>query len=520
MTSAIPMTLADAAPSARQVGFAACVALLLLAYNALTWPFAARPGPATPGLLTVYQSTVILSDLLTAVLLATQVRHYSRLPLLALAAGYLFTAMVASLHLLSFPGVVTDTGLMGGLQTPNHLWLFWHGGFPVFVLACLVLEGWVGRTAPGKTGAEAGVPAARLLGLTGLGVMALVAGLTALVTVGAPALPDLMSGTDFRRNNETGIGPAILLLCMVTTLALALDCRRSVVRLWLTITMLAFSLDVLATLHAGTRFSVGWYAARGNSLVASILVLLVYLIENSVLVNAHQHALRHLAEANSRLRAAVEQKELLFREGHHRIKNNLQLVQSLLFLQSTRVDGVSRVVLEDTIGRIQAVGSIHDLLYRNTHTEGLDARLYVERLCEALGRSVAGILIHTDVANLRLDPDRAVTLGLVVSEAVLNALKHAFPQGHPGEVFVALQRGPDDIVLSVRDTGAGLPDSFDPARSSGLGARLIAGLASQLQARVEYSRHADGGSIFRMTMPEDALLGQPAGSLSPAPQPA
>lgn len=317
-------TLTDAQPSLLQRRFALVVIALLVLYSLSVLPIASQPGPVWPSFIGIYQAAIIVCDLLTAILLLYQFRILHQVSLLILGTGYLFTALIACTHLLSFPGLFGEQGLIGGPQTTNWLWIIWHGGFPLFVLGyvCAERKGWVAsreRMAMASLLAVCGV-----IGLVGTG--------TLLAT--SHLLPQLISGRNFNRVNESGIGPALALLCLTSLLLIARERGRSVIKLWLAVAMLAFSLDVLHTLHSGARFAVGWYAARGNSFVASIVILTVYVVENGVLLRHWIASSTELAQANAKLfeanralQKALERRQEAEQALHH-AKNKAEEILS------------------------------------------------------------------------------------------------------------------------------------------------------------------------------------------------
>lgn len=293
-------TLSDAEPSSPQRRLALAIMAGLILYSAAVLPFASQPGPEAPSFIGIYQTAVIICDLLTAVLLLFQFRHFRHTGVLVLGAGYLFTGLIAIVHMLSFPGLLAPQGLIGGPQTTNWLWIIWHGSFPLFVLGYLLVDrtGWVVKQ-----------PQVRRVGWTAVGVVAALLGIASTLAI-TEWLPPLISGGNFNRINETGIGGGLVLLCLAVLALTVRERGRSVIRLWLMVAMLAFGLDVFHTLNSGARFAVGWYAARGNSFVASILVLAVFVIENGILLRHWVLSSTQLAETNAKLlraNAALEQ---------------------------------------------------------------------------------------------------------------------------------------------------------------------------------------------------------------------
>ena len=226
----------------------------------------------------VYQSALVVNDLITAVLLFGQFAILRSRALLVLASGYLFTALMAASHALTFPGLFSATGLLGaGPQTTAWLYMFWHGGFPLVVGAYALLkdEGHQ-ATLPTRHSSVAVLSA-------GAAVLAAVCGLTLLATLAQHALPAIMQGNRYTPAMVTIVSSVWAL----SLLALAMLWRRrphSVLDVWLMVVMSAWLFDIAlsAVLNAG-RFDVGFYAGRIYGLLAASFVLLVLLIEHGLL---------------------------------------------------------------------------------------------------------------------------------------------------------------------------------------------------------------------------------------------
>ncbi len=214
-------------------------------------------------------SSVIIVELLTAYLLYTQFR-ISRTPSVAvLATTYLFSALVAIPHFLTFPGVFSETGyLNAGPQTAVWYWVFWHGGFPAGILLYLFSEKFFGKKQlTGKQGKWLAV------GLVTF-VLMLISGFHLLSTQYAGLLPAIISKNNYRILITSGIGPTLLVLNAIALAGMVgLTRGKSTAQLWLCVAVLASLLDVSVTLAAGSRYSLGWYMARLNSFVSASIVL-------------------------------------------------------------------------------------------------------------------------------------------------------------------------------------------------------------------------------------------------------
>jgi PAS domain S-box-containing protein len=205
--------------------------------------------------------------------------------------------------------------------------------------------------------------------------------------------------------------------------------------------------------------------------------------------------------AEERLRTTLREKEVLLEEVQHRVKNNLQVITSLLGLQARSIkDPAIRKKFEESRYRIQAMAVLHEILYESVSLDEIDFADYIRRLAEHLVRSYgASGRIRMQV---RLDPlychrDVASPCGLIVNELLSNAFKYAFPGGNSGEVRIELRREPEGTIhLLVGDDGIGLPRGLDWEKSPTLGLRLVRTLARQIEARVETI--GNQGTVFSM----------------------
>ena len=211
-------------------------------------------------------------------------------------------------------------------------------------------------------------------------------------------------------------------------------------------------------------------------------------------------------KAEQQIRDSLEEKEVLLKEIHHRVKNNLQIISSLLHLQAARLDDETLLnAFEDSQHRIRSMALIHEELYKSADLARIDFRGYVERLVDNLvdAFGVGGrISVTLDMDTSLLTIDRAIPMGLIVNELVSNALKYAFPDGRRGEVRIELRIGPDSdaFSLSVIDDGVGTPADISLDTPDSLGLRLVSSLVGQLKARFVLDR--GDGSAFRVLRAE------------------
>jgi len=209
-----------------------------------------------------------------------------------------------------------------------------------------------------------------------------------------------------------------------------------------------------------------------------------------------------IKEAEENLRRSLSEKELLLREVHHRVKNNLQIISSLLNLQSLGTEGKEvRDVLMESQGRIKVMAMIHEHLYRSESLASINFRDYVERLVEDIIISHGtGIRKVIEVDDIKPDIDTAIPLGLIINELVTNSVKYAFPDG-TGTVTVRIRSHDDEVSLVVADDGVGLPEDIEPENTDTLGLSLVSILTAQLDGTLTIRR--DHGTEFRISFPAE-----------------
>jgi signal transduction histidine kinase len=278
---------------AREHRFALAVVAVSAAIFAAAVPFAKVQLAPVWAFIPAYESALIVNDLITAVLLFGQFGFLRSRALLVLASGYLFTAFIAVAHALTFPGVFAPTGLLGaGPQSTAWLYMFWHGGFPLLVLAYALLK-------------DPGHETNRMRGRAGVAivfsiavVLVIVCGLTLLATMGQQSLPAIMQGNRYTPA-MIGVVSSVSLFSVIALFALWRRRPHTVLDLWLMVVMCAWFFDIAlsAVFNAG-RFDLGFYAGRIYGLLAASFVLLMLLIENSKLygrlAEAHDKHARRL----------------------------------------------------------------------------------------------------------------------------------------------------------------------------------------------------------------------------------
>lgn len=210
-------------------------------------------------------------------------------------------------------------------------------------------------------------------------------------------------------------------------------------------------------------------------------------IKQALISKARDDAEAEVQASRDRYAALAAEREVLLREVNHRVGNSLQIIASLLHLQanSSSEDHV-KVALTNAMGRVAAVAQVHRRLYTSHDLNSVLLNQYLEALLEDLRRSAEGnrmSRLTLKAEAVEIDPDRAVAIGIIVNELVMNAVKYAYPDG-AGPIHVVLTAQGDQLELSIADDGVGLNVKIDP-RSTGMGQRIVNAMANKLDASVE-----------------------------------
>jgi two-component sensor histidine kinase len=212
-----------------------------------------------------------------------------------------------------------------------------------------------------------------------------------------------------------------------------------------------------------------------------------------------------VTDRTSQLSATLREREVLLQEIHHRVKNNLQVISSLINMQARQlVDDSSRQALAECQTRVQAIALIHEKLYQSKDYSRVHFSEYAKSLASnifsATGISPQSVSLRLAIEDVALGVDKAIPCGLILNELITNALKHAFPPPMLGTVSVELHKPSDHVIsISVSDDGVGMPDVPELKSSSSLGLSLVHTLVDQLEGELEIVR--ERGTTFRVTFP-------------------
>jgi two-component sensor histidine kinase len=206
------------------------------------------------------------------------------------------------------------------------------------------------------------------------------------------------------------------------------------------------------------------------------------------------------------IESSLREKSVLLREIHHRVKNNLQIISSLLNLQASRQSSDVRMLFVETNARVRSIALVHEQLHRSDDFSAIDIYSYLKALTSGLLQTYGTLRtdVRVDGAASALTIDTAIPCGLIVNELVSNALKYAFPNERSGKIAVSLNEESDCMTLQVCDDGIGIPDTVDIARAPTMGLQLVRSLAQQLGGTIDLER--DHGTRVRIRFPRPRAM--------------
>lgn len=519
-----PISLSAALPSVSQRWAALTVSFLLLFMLLGTAPFARVPWINLPAFVPIQKTFMLVADSITAALLFGQYSIEQTRGLKILASGYLFTALITIPHTLTFPGVFSETGLLGaGAQSAAWLYIAWHGGLPLATIAYALSRNKqvVDVTSTDKVAASTWIA---VLSATGAVVV-----VTLIVIAGHDWLPLLVEAGRFTNTTRVVVG-ALLLLPLGAVMMLIR--RPSQLDLWLMVVMFAWfcTIAVGAFLSSG-RFDVGWYVGLLFDSLTSIFVLLI-LLHETVTLYSRQHRIA-AAEHRERERRFNEMEAVLIHVSRvqelsqslstliHEIAQPLAGISMLAQASLRLVNGSTDQLKQSLEALAEAAGNAMAMVQ---HLRGFIKNSQPDRRTQQIPDLIEDAIRLAslgDVSQLAIETryhpaateafcDR-VQIEQVVFNLVHNAIE-AMAGGTRRSLTVATDLTPDGLIqISVADTGPGLPSAiraklFEPfvtTKASGLGVGLsicrviVDAHGGQLRAE----DNPGGGTVFRFTLP-------------------
>ncbi|MEY3236082.1 MAG: hypothetical protein RI883_183 [Bacteroidota bacterium] len=232
------------------------------------------------------------------------------------------------------------------------------------------------------------------------------------------------------------------------------------------------------------------FISKGTTRWIELFINPIFDIEGNVKeISLVAHDITDKKQIEIQIKESLKEKEVLLKEIHHRVKNNLQVISSILNLQSSFVsDERTLEILEESRNRIHSMATIHENLYLTTNFSSIDFAGYLENLTTKLISSYhvkpVVITLRTELSKINLLLDQAIPCGLLVNELITNAIKYAFIERNEGEIFIGLKEKKDIIELRIEDNGIGLPPNFEILKSNSLGLQLVSTLVEQLDGEI------------------------------------
>ncbi len=223
---------------------------------------------------------------------------------------------------------------------------------------------------------------------------------------------------------------------------------------------------------------------------------------NRVLTDLSDY-MKMLKQNEQEIKNSLKEKEVLLQEIHHRVKNNLQIISSLLNLQTSTVEEPQIIkAITESQNRISAMSLVHEELYGSDNLSKINFKIYLQKLSAKLRNIYAGntsVIVTSDMPDLFLDISTTIVCGLIANELISNALKYAFPGRRKGKIELCTEEQDGGIEFSVSDDGVGLPEDLKKRSQAGLGLRLVEGLAAQIRGSVKIAD--SGGTRFVIKFP-------------------
>ncbi|WP_042337823.1 sensor histidine kinase [Paraburkholderia ferrariae] len=470
----------------------------------------------------IYQSAIITNDVVTAGLLFGQFAIVRSNALLALSGGYVFSGLMAAVHMLTFPGLFSPSGLLGaGEQTTAWLYMFWHGGFPLAALAYALWERTTGIQPWHCRG-----PAA-MISLCIVGALLAAGAVTLIATAGHDLLPQIMHGNQ-QSAQITGVVTTVWMLNLVALAALWRRQPRSLLDLWVMAVLVAWLFDIAlsAVLDHG-RFDVGFYAGRTYGLLASSVVLFALLFENSRLYARTAQALegerrerRLVLEKTAELNAANEQLE-------QRVAARTVALREISALSASAREAdmdleclLDRVPQDDAelAHKIAAMLRLLGEAMASTRRIASDLRplmlddlgfaAAIQWLLKNFGeRHGIACTLHVEPPDLDLRDPHATAVFRIVQESLANVARHACAS----HVEVILDCKNHHLSLVVRDDGVGF-DPASPRKSTSFGLVGLRERAYLLDGTLSIDAAPGKGTAIKIDIPMIAPLPSQAAS--------
>ena len=508
----------------------AVVLVSLVIFLALA-PFAKVRLPAVFAFIPIYESALVINDLITAVLLLGQFALLRSRSLLALGGGYLFTACMTVSHALTFPGLFSPTGLLGaGPQSTAWLYELWHVGFPLIVIAYALLGGREPSRPSGRPGLA--------IVFTAMGVLAAVCAPTLLATTGQSVLPAIMRGNQYTAITNL-VNASVWGLSLLAMLVLWRHPSRSVLDLWLMVVMCAWLFDIaLAAVLNQARFDLGWYAGRAYGLLAASFVLMVLLLENGKLyarlLEAYEGERRErelVQQRTTELMTANKELDAFSYSVSHDLRAPLRAMDGFARMlhagYGERLDEEGRRLLDVVIGSAVRMGQlIDDLLAfsrlgrQPLRTQSVKLDDLVHQVIEEQRADREGRRIDFSVGKLGMAEADLALLKQALANLLGNAIKFTRHR-NPAVIEVGCrQEASNGRIYYVKDNGAGFDmhhaqklfgvferlHRSDEYEGTGVGLAIVQRIIERHGGRIWAEAKPDQGATFYFTLSPGARV--------------
>ncbi len=456
-------------------------------------PFARLPGPEVPGVTAAFCASLFITEVATAFLLLVRFRVERRPWLVLLVCAYFFSAAMAVLYLLAFPGALRPSRtLIGDGQAASWLFVAWTLGMPSAAISAAFLE--VRRPDLVLDRKIASRMVRVGIGLTFAGVA-----LLAAIAVRAPALPALVA-----EGRWTGL---FKVLHVASTAAMLLGVaviawgpgKRSDLFAWFGVTLMAMAVANIFAAVGGERYAFGWTAARiGYALGASVLFgffLWLFAKQQRLLANARERLEADVAARTAELRHMIGERDALLAEVYHRVNNNLQVLRSMLQLERRNLAaGCEAAALVRMDRRTLSIGVVHRRAMQTRLADDIDVGAVIEelgpKLQDLLALDSRDIRLEVRAAATRMKLDLAVPLGLLIQELVASVAERIRPSDPDRTILITFEE-----VGGIRRIAVVNGARTDPGDTASLDNLIIASLIGQLGGSEEFG---SGNSCSRV----------------------
>ena len=233
-----------------------------------------------------------------------------------------------------------------------------------------------------------------------------------------------------------------------------------------------------------------WITYTSIFFMCGLLSIFVIKTLHKALANLNQEIFER-TKLEENLKASLEEKETLLHETHHRVKNNMQVINSLLQLQSNAIeDNTIKEILKDSRSRVYAMAAVHETLHGSEKLSEIDLKNYLSKITTSIFQSYAAdhskVKLNSNVENSPINLNQAYPLGLIINELISNALKYAFPDNREGEIKVSVKKQDKELDLTIIDNGVGMPEDVDWKNTNTLGLKLVSTLVeNQLDGSID-----------------------------------